>query len=999
LLIDLNYGMELRKSRYGIRFVYFLVIVILNHTIGTAYAQSEENDLLSIKGSPEIKHFNKDDYNSDSQFWCMTEDDRGIMYFGNNDGVVIFDGERWELIKLPNGSTVRSLKYASDGNVYAGGINEIGTIQRDQYGNYYYESLNGFLRPEDQNFEDVWQIIENKGHIIFRSFKMLIALKGRNAITIPSTDRFSYLNEVNDELFVVDNWGIKKLNVSTMEFDEVVAANAYRNETIVGIFQGIQQEELFVFTKDGFSYLLNLQEGKADLFRNHLPDESTDEIFCAINSDKKFYLGTINNQVIELNFQHSADPVEREIRGLQDNTVLSLGMSHQGNIWAMLNKGIDCIEMATPMTLIFEDAAIYDMIQYKDRLYVATNQGVYAAELKGDDQFLLRRDFDIIPGLEAQAWSLSVLEDKLVISHDRGVYVSDGKRSYLVEGTLGVWKVIPIDGFPNHYLACEYHGLNLLSFKNGRFVFENRINGLDISSRDILQSNEPGVFWICHGYEGVYKIKIDRQFRRTVSLEHYTDQHGLPSLYNINIFTWQRDTVFVTNKGVYEFDATNKEFTPHERLSTILGDDLLIRKILDSGDKTWFIKDDELGYFKTNEQSPVLHKEMFLPLKGTFIKSLELVKPVGDSKVYVGTNDGLYSFNLNYESTTDSIPTNITEIKYRNKQNNLEFAPLQFEQSEKLELPYNTSSLIFNYASPQFGTKTGIQYSYILENIDQDWSEWSQSAEKEYSYLKSGNYIFKVKGRDQLGETSGEAEYNFEILPVWYQTKIAVVLFSLLGLIGGILLIILVKRKIKQTREEEAKLRKVLELELQQIKLEREKEKIIKDKEQLEEDVIHKSMELANYTMLLVKKRDLLNDMHNELKELKDSIKNERSRERVRSLTRKINHNLQDEEHLHVFDTNFERVHQDFFHELKSSYPDLTQKELRLCGFVKMNLTNKEIASILNISVRGVETARYRLRKRLSLSHEINMVDFLEKLSSSADDSTVEENDEEYLDR
>ncbi|HYG20523.1 MAG TPA: LuxR C-terminal-related transcriptional regulator, partial [Ohtaekwangia sp.] len=155
------------------------------------------------------------------------------------------------------------------------------------------------------------------------------------------------------------------------------------------------------------------------------------------------------------------------------------------------------------------------------------------------------------------------------------------------------------------------------------------------------------------------------------------------------------------------------------------------------------------------------------------------------------------------------------------------------------------------------------------------------------------------------------------------------------------------------------------------------------DKDLLEEDVIHKSKELANYTMLLVKKRELLSEIQDELKGVKESLRSDAARQKLRELLKKISANLADEEHLQVFEANFERVHHEFFTGLKTTFPDLTQKELRLCAFVRMNLTNKEIASILNISVRGVETARYRLRKRLSLNHEEDMAGFLEKLSSS----------------
>jgi hypothetical protein len=311
------------------------------------------------------------------------------------------------------------------------------------------------------------------------------------------------------------------------------------------------------------------------------------------------------------------------------------------------------------------------------------------------------------------------------------------------------------------------------------------------------------------------------------------------------------------------------------------------------------------------------------------------------------------------------------------------------------QLPYKTSGITFQFSAPGFQDRMNVQYSYLLESVDDKWSEWQEESFKEYSMLRPGKYVFRVKARSLLGESATETQYYLQILPLWYQTGWAYAMYGVVGLliISGI--VVLVKRKIRREREktqaEEKEKRKVLELEIQRIKLEREKEEIKKDKDQLEEDVIHKSKELANYTMLLVKKRELLSDIHEELKEIKEAVRNDVSRQKLRDLLKKINFNLADEEHLQVFESNFERVHHEFFTELKTNFPDLTQKELRLCAFVRMNLTNKEIASILNISVRGVETARYRLRKRLSLNHEEDMAGFLDKLSSaSADNGSLE---------
>jgi DNA-binding CsgD family transcriptional regulator len=193
------------------------------------------------------------------------------------------------------------------------------------------------------------------------------------------------------------------------------------------------------------------------------------------------------------------------------------------------------------------------------------------------------------------------------------------------------------------------------------------------------------------------------------------------------------------------------------------------------------------------------------------------------------------------------------------------------------------------------------------------------------------------------------------------------------------------RRGYNKSLAEQDKLRQVLELELEHVKLEREKESILKSNVLLEDDILNKSKELANYTLQLTKNHELLGEVRDSLNEIKKDARLDKTKSSIRNLAKKISQSLEAEEHLKIFDTNFEQVHHEFFNELKAKYPDLTQKELRLCGFVKMNMTNKEIASVLNISVRGVETARYRLRKHLSLDHDINFVEFLDQLSSNGE--------------
>lgn len=950
------------------------------------FAQS----LSEIKGTPRIIHYSRKDFNGDPQIWAMTQDKQGIMYFGNNDGTLIFDGARWHKVVLPNNSSVRSMLCSSNGTVYAGGYNELGEIVRSENGQYHYKSLIGLLPENERNLENFWGIHEVQGYIVFRSFTKLVAINGNKALTIP-TPHYFYSNTIRDQLYLADAEGIKTLDLATLEFTQVVKATDYAGETIASILEGTSANELLIFTKQGSSYRYQVSTGEVTSFKKHFAANSNNQVLNAIKSTGgNYFLGTLSSQIIVLSKSGDAVQVDEAFLKLQDNTVLNLFESNEGNIWALLNNGIDCINISSPVSVMFEDASVFDVLIHAGKIYAATNQGVLVSEKINQNPHFSSLAFTKVPGLEGQTWTLQNFQDKVICSHDRGVFILSGEEVTRIENLSGVWKVIPIEGMPYKYLACTYNGIAVLEFSNNTFKVLNRIEGFNESSRDIIQDKD-GIFWVCHGYKGVFRIRIDKQFERIVSLEHFRE-NGLPSPYSVNVFEWKNQVVFTTNNGLFTFNSTSGNFEPLPALNNILGTDRNIRKLLQYGRNTWFVQDDELGYFE--DTNPELHKGLFLEIKGTFNRGMECILPVNETNVLVGTNTGLFAYDLSFDTRLDSGKTLINQVSY-------------LQSGEKVysslitsgRLPYEVTDIHFEFSSPRLKDQTRVQYSYFLEGLDDRWSDWTEAPQKDYAQLYPGRYTFRVKARSMLGELAPEARYSFIILPVWYLTNWAIALYLVVLVSALYASRKLVKRKIKKeknkTRHEEEKKQRVLELEIERMKLEREKELISRDKEILEEDVIYKSKELANYTMLLVKKRELLTDLRDELKDLKELAKNEKSRNKLRELTRKIGIHLNDEEHIHVFEANFERVHHEFFAEMKAHFPDLTSKELRLCALVRMNLTNKEIAPILNISIRGVETARYRLRKRLSLGHDENTVDFLEKLSPASQPPPPEAEEEE----
>lgn len=953
-------------------------------------SENKALDEVDLRGIPSIIHYDKNDFNADPQFWAMCEDGEGVIYLGNNDGALVYDGENWQKVFLPNGSSVRSLLYGNDGQVYAGGFNEFGKIKKDRFGNYFFESMLSILNHNNHNFETVWDILKVQDFIVFRTFKMLIAVENHRATILPSDQSFTFSRVIKEKLYVEENGILKHLNLRNLQYHKVFDKSQIRGEELVAMLDH-DGDQFLIVTKQGSLFILPENGGQMEWKMDIIPKNSNNLVTCALKSSEGlYYLGTLSAKTIILD-KNAEKLALSPAFDLQDQTVLNIYETSDGNIWALLNNGLDCIDLASPVTNVFNDASVYDVHLAKNQLFVASNQGVYMSNVSDTPTYYSGLQFSKINGMDGQAWAIDELQGRVVASHDKGVFVFNPNGStYQVAGISGIWKVIPLQGKPNHYLACGYDGLYVLAFNNtsGRFEFLHKIEGFGESSRDILQSGDSHVFWVCHGYKGVYRIRLNQDFTRVTGLEQFSDQNGLPSPYSINVFSYAGQTVFTTNQGIFTYDEEKGQFLPFESLNTIFGTEKNVRNLHLYHNRLWFVHDDEAGYVDLEQEvsGNKLQKDLFMGLKGEFNRSMECILPINDSLVMMGTRRGLFAFDLAYNKNLQRQNVLFRKIQYTQNQEVIQ-AEIKQEKNQSLQIPHDASNLFFAFAIPGFKDMVQVQYAYMLEGTGQEWSDWTTESSVDFSFLKPGDYRMLIKARSHVGELSEVNAYKFSFLPKWYQTRPALTIFFLLAVICVYLGILGVKRKIKSEKEkarvDQAEKTKLLELELQQMKLENEKRKIEKDKEILEEDVVHKSKELANYTLLLVKKKDLLNELQEEIKNIRESASGEKAKSKLGALQHRIQSNLSDEEHLQVFDANFERVHQTFFNELKTSYPTLSTKELRLCAFVKMNLSNKEIASMLNISVRGVETARYRLRKRLSLDHEVNMVEFLDSLSAS----------------
>ena len=154
--------------------------------------------------------------------------------------------------------------------------------------------------------------------------------------------------------------------------------------------------------------------------------------------------------------------------------------------------------------------------------------------------------------------------------------------------------------------------------------------------------------------------------------------------------------------------------------------------------------------------------------------------------------------------------------------------------------------------------------------------------------------------------------------------------------------------------------------------LESQQEIITLQNQKLESDMASKNRELAASTMNLIKKNEFLN----ELKKRLTSAKNEDDIQKVISV---INKNIAEKDNWKLFKEAFDNADKDFLQSVKEAHPNLTSNDLKLCAYLRLNLSSKEIAPLLNISVRSVEIKRYRLRKKMNLDHDQGLVEYILK--------------------
>jgi serine phosphatase RsbU (regulator of sigma subunit)/ligand-binding sensor domain-containing protein len=839
-------------------------------------------------GLPYIINFSVEEYHASKQNWAIVEDSRGIMYFGNNLGVLEFDGQNWKLIPLPNNSIVRSLTIDEKGRIYVGSRGEFGFLQPDSIGSLKYISLiEKIEKKEDRKFaEDIGRTFIYKDKVYFCCDDRIFEFYNNNIklIRIPNLKQ---VYESNGHIFVRiegENGGMGELVDGKVKM--LSSGVIFKDLTIKALLP--YDKKILIATMEKGLYLYDFKT--FDKLKTNIDKFLEEEkiVSASMMSDGNYAIGLFSSGLLIIDKLGNVIQHLNLTTGLQNGSILSVIQDSNGNLWLATGNGITYILSSLPVTaysnLYGLNSAIYSAFFLNDHLYAASAEGLFYRKWGNNEAHLNQVEtFDEL-GEPMNIWSLDTLNNNLLAATNKGIsqVVKDKISDFKLPERSAIWKFLRVNGNPYLMLAGTNKGLLVLEYKQdklallkekikakinskntskskmdkdvskGKWVYKSKVRGFTERCRHV-EIDKNNYVWFSDKAKGIARLKPINNFD-SVSVYWYNQDKGLPKDEEMYVFLL-KDQIFVSSeKGIFAYNSQKDVFENDVKWNPLIGKGILITQIVeDDKGNIWFkqqrknrLTNDyifELGQLVLQDDGTyVLNKTPFYKFKN----SIYSISPLSDGNIIIGTDKGFIHYDTkvekDYKKTYSALirkvelVTNDSLIFDGTFSDSSGYMSARQKAINICRFPYKFNNIRFTFSAPYFDAPDQIMFKYYLEDNDLGWSDWKNKNFKEYSNLPAGTYVFHVKAKNIYEVESEEAVYYFTILPPWYLTIWAIIGYG----IAVILLIYgIVRLSVRRLRLQKEHLEKVVEertaeIRMKNVELEQQKEEISAQRDEIE---------------------------------------------------------------------------------------------------------------------------------------------------------------------
>ena len=903
-----------------------------------------------------------------TQAWDATQDADGIMYFGTTDGLLTFDGVRWEAFDLPGIHTVRSV-LAVGRRVYVGAYQQFGYIERDVCGLPVYHSLTDSVPGLDFHDDEFWNIVPHGSDIYFQSFRSVYRYDGSTIKIFHDPDQAPlYLFNHHDRLFTQLIYkGLAEMDDDT--YRPYIARSALGNADVVAMLDC--GDTLLLCTESAGIFQLKESSQSPLPFTTAIDRQLRD---CSINrairmADGTIVIGTIRNGIYAIGPDGAVKWHYNIDNRLGNNSILGLTEDSAGNLWVMMDHGISVVHSGLPYTFLMPHAGepyigmTYAMHRDGDNLYIGTNQGLYTYSLT--DRTIREAD-----RLHSQIWHIHPLGNSILvgggtmsalIGKDGSVATSTDNSTDLKKGVIHNREVL---------VESSYYSLRIyMRNPDGNWAYSHDIDGFGAPIRQV-EFDTDGSLWCSHLAQGIIHIELSPDLRSVAATERFGklsphSRHAASFVMKI------RGNIAVSDgDSLYRYDHSTHTFEPMHHFMHDLPALNGIYSITPVDDRMFWISS-RRSYSLISFDDGHYRCNLSIPLDDLSLQSNGVNNNVyvdSDRNCYFAINNGVGCLNLaSADLQHAAVSMSIAAVEHVSGDGLVQRLPLVSPDDNPVSASGNIS---FRLRYPAFNL--GVRkFTYTLhgpENI----SGTSDEPQVHFVGLSHGHYTFSASMTDDNGHTLATSQYQFIVptpgyLSYWamggYTIVLAAVTFACSKLYS--------RRQVNIQRR-----RHEIETVAQNLKI-LEQERIISDqqKQLLEHQLSVKGKELASMALEASFK-------HQVIENLRETITARRNKgviasQEVDSLIKTINSDIGSSEFWNIFQTNFDLIHENFFRNLRKQYPELTATDLKFCGLLRLNMSTKDIAKFTALTVRGVETARYRLRRKLGLDSNQSIVQFL----------------------
>lgn len=954
--------------------------------IGVLYTPVTGQPNLNTRGQRStIQHFNRINTagGMHNPYISVAESKRIVV--ANNEGLLIFDGASWELLQLPNGTQSRSV-WAENDVVFCGGQRFFGLLRfENESSEPVWTDFTHLISETAGDFDDVWRIFgerraDGNSQVLFScnrfvgtidergNFKLLHAGPIINTVETES----GVVVQTDSELFEID-WSGNRLHTFPVPASNLRIEALIRPANSDQVLLLTHRSGVFQLRKDSWDFLATPLSMALRSYR----------VNCLIQRESEWLIGTSENGILTTSDFKEGKSLYNLSTGLAANTVLDLASDGFDNVWVGLEGGIDLLKYSWPHriplgTENIKDVGYSSLHVLNGSIYWGTSQSVY-----------YQRKVDSTPekisGISGPIWSLKECNQSAWVSHPNGAGILK-KNQYIpiIQGT-GVWNIWHLRD--DIWVAGTYKGLRLILHRPNRSKTKEQwedlgaLTGFDESSRFLHVSDHD--IWVTHPYKGAFKLGIDLEKYVVNAVRQYGAESGFPEPLQINLGAVNDEAMFATSRGFYRYDADRDCMIPDSSgLSEWIDENTNYERLYqDPTGELWLFQNREIRFIPIGQKSILEPVELGLaPMRQNApFAPFESLEFLNDGSVCVPVEKGFIYLSPERMFTASDAPrvkiSRIILLDGMDHPKELKPGGIELEAGVHA-IEFKLSGLNSNWAGIQ-------QYQWRISNVSSKWSEPSSSPRITLSALQPGAHTLEFRSSINGFYSGPIATESVTILPFWYQRMhYRLIMAFILG--GGLFTFFRRNQRIIQAehrlqQEEEKKKRILNELEFQ-ASMKLKEDALIQQKSEAQTNLLaSKNQELASATMNLVQKAQMIQSIASGLQQLKLYMP-ETGHEQINSLLQLIHDGGRLDDAWEQFTEQFDQVHVEFHQRITEQFPQLTKTDLKLCTYLRMNLSSKEIASLMFVTVRAVEVSRSRLRKRLELHKDQSLIQFIQNV-------------------